>query len=76
MILILGATDDDILYFRTKMDITSVEKIAGKTEVFLGKYSGKIVAVTTTGLSARLKTTAFQAIIELCWRVTDPPLLM
>ena len=33
MILILGATDDDILYFRTKMDISYVEKIAGKTEV-------------------------------------------
>ncbi len=51
MILILGATDDDVLYFRTKMDMMSVDKIAGKTQVFLGKYSGKEVAVTTTGLS-------------------------
>lgn len=56
MILILGATDDDILYFRTKMDMAAVHKIAGKTEVFIGKYSGKEVAVTTTGLSNSLST--------------------
>jgi adenosylhomocysteine nucleosidase len=54
MILIIGSTNDDILYFRTKMDIASVDRIAGKTEVFLGSYAGKDVAVTTSGLSNSL----------------------
>jgi len=54
MILIIGTTPDDILYFKTKMDLTSTDVIAGKHEVYLGTYSGKDVCVTTTLFSNSL----------------------
>ncbi|MCX5775693.1 MAG: hypothetical protein NTV44_04980 [Firmicutes bacterium] len=72
MILIIGTTNDDILYFKTKMNLASTELIAGKHEVYLGTYSGKEVCVTTSQFSNSLSA----MITGLCLEKYHPYLVI
>jgi len=52
MIAILGATDDDILYFRTKMILKEKVKIYGDIEAYLGSFSNDECVVCALGYSS------------------------
>ena len=49
MIAIIGSTEDDILYFVNRMNVTSVEEIAHKNKVYVGDFARQRIVVTHTG---------------------------
>jgi nucleoside phosphorylase len=49
MIAIIGSTEDDILYFVNRMNVTSVEEIAHKNKVYVGDFARQRLVVTHTG---------------------------
>jgi 5'-methylthioadenosine/S-adenosylhomocysteine nucleosidase len=49
MIAIIGATSDDILYFKTKMSIHKTIKIYGDVEAYVGSFSKQDAIVCATG---------------------------
>lgn len=51
MIMIIGTTEDDILYFKTQMDITSTEILANHHEVYIGQFFGQEICLTTSHYS-------------------------
>lgn len=51
MILIIGTTEDDILYFKNRMRIMENGKIANKYPYFVGRMANKDVCLTYTGYS-------------------------
>jgi adenosylhomocysteine nucleosidase len=46
MILVIGSTEDDILYLSNKMIVHRREKLADKIPVYVGKYSRQDIVVT------------------------------
>lgn len=51
MILIIGTTEDDILYFKNRMKINEKNKIAMKHPYYVGSFAGKNVCLVHTGYS-------------------------
>lgn len=51
MILIIGTTEDDILYFKNRMRVKEEGKIASKYSYFVGRMANKDVCLTYTGYS-------------------------
>ena len=64
MIAIIGATSDDILYFKNKMVIEKEEKLFKDTSVYVGTIVGKEICVVATGLSMELSAIASALTIE------------
>lgn len=51
MILIIGTTQDDILYFKNRLKISEENKIAMKHPYYVGSFAGKNVCLAHTGYS-------------------------
>lgn len=51
MILIIGTTEDDIIYYKNRMRVKTEGKIANKYPYFVGRMANKDVCLTYTGYS-------------------------
>lgn len=51
MIAIIGVTEDDILYFKTKMTIKETVKLYGETEAYVGSFSTDEAVLVACGNS-------------------------
>ena len=64
-VLIVGSTLDDISYIQTKMDILEVLTVAGDTEIYLGTYAKKNIALVATGIGNYVSSMITALAIEL-----------
>jgi len=64
MILILGSSQDDILYFVNRMHVNSEEEIAHHTKVYVGEFSRQQVVVAHTGNTMMMASMMAGILIE------------
>ena len=64
-VLIVGSTLDDISYIQTKMDVQEVITVAGDTEIYLGTYAKKNIALVATGIGNYVSSMITALAIEL-----------
>ena len=64
MIAILGATDDDILYFRAKIKIEREETILGSKKVYIGRIFREEAVIAATGIGNYLSAMVSSIILE------------
>lgn len=65
MIAIIGQTNDDILYFKTKMALSETVKLFGGVEAYLGTFSKESAVVVATGVTDYLSSLITSLILKL-----------
>lgn len=64
MILLLGTTPDDILYYKNRMRITKRGTISNSHPYFIGTFAGKEISLTYTGNSNLMSATIASVMIK------------
>jgi len=64
MILIIGSTPDDIIYFVNRMHIASEETLANRTKVYVGEFSRQQIVVSHTGNTMMMASLMTGILIE------------
>ena len=64
MILLLGTTPDDILYYKSRMKISKQGKVTNGHPYYIGMFAGKEIALTYTGNSNLMSATIASVMIK------------
>ncbi len=64
MILILGSSEDDILYFVNRMHVTATEEFAHRTKAHVGEFARQQIVVSHTGNTMMMSSLMAGILIE------------